>query len=258
MIYAESDNWRLHKGDCLKELDDSSYNGIVSLVAFDPPFGTGKSFSGPNGGYIDKLSDFDAYVTWLTSVVSRCREMLRPNGQLLIQLDYRFIHEAKVLCLDRVFGRDHFMGEIVVYSGLGATRKDRWTNKHSTILHYVRDPKDFYFNHEAVRCEPRSAKKEGYEEDKKLCSVQSWTMSTSDKRRTGFPTQKHPDLYQQLVEVHTRPGDLVLDPTAGSGTTGDAAVAAGRMALLCELNEDTCAMIKNRMEMRDAASGKQR
>jgi len=247
MVYSETNKWRLHHGDCLKELTDAAYTGAVSLVAFDPPFGTGKTFAGPNGGYSDKLDDFDGYVNWLTSVCSLMRHLLKPNGQLLIQLDYRFVHEAKVLCLDRVFGRQSFIGEVIAYSGLGRTSTDKWTNKHSTILHYAKDPNDFYFNHDAIVSEDRLAKKKGLTDDKKLCSVQSWTFGSSDGRRTGFPTQKHPDLYRQLVEVHSRPGELVLDPTAGSGTTGMAAVLAGRGALMCEKEEETCAMITERM-----------
>lgn len=246
-IHSETENWRLHQGDCLDELDIPDYRGQVSLVAFDPPFGTGKQFAGPNGGYNDPESDPAVYLPWLRRVVELGYRLLHAEGQMLVQLDYRFVHEAKVHCLDPVFGRDSFIGELVVYSGLGATSRNKWTNKHSTILHYAKNPKRFYFDHDAILTETRSARKANLPADKKMCSVQDWTLSSSDIRRVGFPTQKHPDLYAQLVRVHCPKGAIVADPTAGSGTTGAAAILNDRNALLCELNPETCDLIANRL-----------
>lgn len=246
-IHSETENWRLHQGDCLVELNNPDYMGQVSLVAFDPPFGSGKSFAGPNGGYNDPKSDPADYLPWLKRVVQLGYKLLAPEGQMLIQMDYRFVHDAKVHCLDAVFGRGSFIGEIIVYSGLGATSRSQWTNKHSTILHYAKNPSKYYFDHESVLMEQRLARKAELAPEKKMCSVQTWTLSSSDSRRTGFPTQKHPDLYAQLVRVHTPPGAIVADLTAGSGTTGAAAVLAGRAALLCELEPETCALIEKRL-----------
>ncbi len=72
-------------------------------------------------------------------------------------------------------------------------------------------------------------------------------MPTSGKERTGYPTQKPLGILRRIVAVHSRPGDLVLDFFAGSGTTGEAALAAGRSALLVDDNPAALAVMAARL-----------
>jgi site-specific DNA-methyltransferase (adenine-specific) len=71
---------------------------------------------------------------------------------------------------------------------------------------------------------------------------------TNSKERTGYPTQKPLGILTRIVRVHSRPGDLVLDCFAGSGTTGEAAVREGRRALLVDDNPEALAIMKKRLE----------
>jgi len=245
---TDKHTWRLHHGDCIEELSAAEYIGGFDLALFDPPFGTGKVFKAANGKYYDDTHvDVEAWVAWFQKVSELMYEMLHADGQLLVQLDYRMVHEAKVLCLDKVFGRTSFLGEVAIGSHLGSTTKTRWAQKHTTMLHYAKNPNNFYFDYSAIHTTERHVVRAGDPSTKKNNSQQNWTLSSSDSRRVGFPTEKHPDLYRQMVAVHSPPGGTVIDPTAGSGTTGYAAILEDRSALLCELEEENCALIKRRL-----------
>jgi site-specific DNA-methyltransferase (adenine-specific) len=65
--------------------------------------------------------------------------------------------------------------------------------------------------------------------------------------RTGYPTQKPVRLLERIVAASSRPGDLVLDPYAGSGTTGVAASRLGRRWLLVDRNPAAVAIARERM-----------
>lgn len=71
------------------------------------------------------------------------------------------------------------------------------------------------------------------------------TRTTKDERL--YPTQKPFDLLKRIVEISSDPGDWVLDPVAGSGTTGAAAVSTGRSVTLIDISEESGKIIKNRM-----------
>ena len=73
-----------------------------------------------------------------------------------MHLDWREVHYAKV-ALDIIFGRDHFLNEIIWAYDYGAKSKSKWPTKHDTILVYVKDPKKYIFNSEAIDREPYMA-----------------------------------------------------------------------------------------------------
>lgn len=76
----------------------------------------------------------------------------------------------------------------------------------------------------------------------------------SDKQRAALhPTQKPVDLFRYLLRTYTRPGDLVLDPVAGSGTTGEACLREGRRFLLVEREAEYCAITRRRLDEATAA-----
>ena len=72
-------------------------------------------------------------------------------------------------------------------------------------------------------------------------------MSPTGKERTGYPTQKPVKILERIVRVHSEPGDLVVDPFAGSGTTGEAAARLGRDYLLVDENPDAVRVMRERL-----------
>jgi DNA modification methylase len=72
-----------------------------------------------------------------------------------------------------------------------------------------------------------------------------WNVQTFSYPEAHFATYP-PDLIKPCIMAGTKPGDVVLDPFGGSGTTGQVAIELGRRAILCELNEDYAQIIHQR------------
>jgi site-specific DNA-methyltransferase (adenine-specific) len=239
---------------------------FARLVYVDPPFNTGSvqkrdrmrvtATDGPgarsgfggrrydvesvdSGSYRDAFDDFEAFLMPRIEASLRC---LTDDGSLFVHLDAREIHYVKV-ALDRLLGRDRFMNEIIWAYDYGGRPKNRWPNKHDTILWYALDPDDYVFNFEEMDRIPYMApslvSKEKAERGKTPTDVWWHTIvPTNGREKTGYPTQKPLGIVNRIVKVHSRPGDVVLDFFAGSGTTGEAAALHARSFVLVDDNPE--------------------
>jgi site-specific DNA-methyltransferase (adenine-specific) len=254
----------------LRELDD----GCVGMAYADPPFNTGRrqvrrtlatvaSADGDRTGFggrryatrlVAEQGYADAYADYLGFLEPRVRELRRvlaPHGTLYLHLDYREAHAAKLL-LDDVFGSACFLNELIWAYDYGAKPRGRWPQKHDTILVYVRDPQRYHFDADAVDREPYMAPglvtPEQRERGKRPTSVMWHTIvSPTGREKTGYPTQKPEALVRRFVQASSRPGDLCLDPFAGSGTLGAVAAALGRPFLLIDENPEAVAVMERRL-----------
>jgi site-specific DNA-methyltransferase (adenine-specific) len=194
---------------------------------------------------------FDDYWGFLEPRLAQAWRLLAADGTLYLHLDYREAHYAKVL-LDALFGRDHFLNELIWAYDYGAKSRRRWPTKHDTILVYVKDPSRYWFDSTAVDREPYMAPglvtAEKAERGKLPTDVWWHTIvPTTGREKTGYPTQKPEGVLRRIVQASTRPGDAVLDPFAGSGTTGAVASALGRRAVLIDDNPEAIAVMTGRM-----------
>jgi site-specific DNA-methyltransferase (adenine-specific) len=201
------------------------------------------------------LSYDDAFADYWEFLEPRLEEawrLLNREGTLYLHLDYRESHYAKVL-LDALFGRECFLNEIIWAYDYGARSKSRWPAKHDTILVYVKDPKTYHFDSSAVDREPYMAPglvtKEKAELGKLPTDVWWHTIvSPTGKEKTGYPTQKPEGILSRIISASSRPGDLVLDFFAGSGTTGAVAHKLGRHFVLIDQNPESIATIEARLQ----------
>ena len=261
----------------LRELE----SGSVQMAYADPPFNTGRtqarktlatvaSTTGDRTGfggrrYATRLlqessyrDSFDDYLGFLEPRLQEIRRVLAPEGTLYLHLDYREAHYAKLL-LDEVFGRECFLNELIWAYDYGAKPRSRWPQKHDTILVYVRDPARYLFDADAVDREPYMAPglvtPEQRERGKRPTSVIWHTIvSPTGREKTGYPTQKPEALVRRFVQASSRPGDLCVDPFAGSGTLGAVAAALGRRFLLIDDNPEAVAVMERRLAAALAAS----
>ena len=123
--------------------------------------------------------------------------------------------------------------------------KSRWPAKHDVILWYARDPAHYVFHYDDIDRVPYLAP--GLVGPEKAARGKTPTdvwwqtiVSPTGKEKTGYPTQKPVRILGRIVRVHSDPGDLVVDPFAGSGTTGEAAARLGRDYLLVDENPKPC------------------
>ena len=259
-------------------------SGSVPLIYIDPPFNTGRrqqrislridrldpcdsaddhrgdgrprtGFGGRRylGTEIGRQAFADAFVDYLAFLEPRLREgyrVLAPEGSFYVHLDPREVHYVKVL-LDEIFGRDCFVNELIWAYDYGARPRRRWPAKHDNILFYAKDPDRYHFDAEEVEREPYMAPGLVTAEKAargKLPSSVWWhtIVSPTGKEKTGYPTQKPLGVLKRIVAASSRPGDLVLDYFAGSGTTGAAALALGRRFHLIDENPEAVAVMADR------------
>jgi site-specific DNA-methyltransferase (adenine-specific) len=266
---------RVLLGDNLPLLKEMA-SGSVQMVYADPPFNTGRAqvrrtlatarAAGEDGdrtgfggrryattvvaesSYAD---DFDDYLGFLEPRVRELRRVLAPEGTLYLHLDYREAHYVKVL-LDEVFGRECFLNELIWAYDYGAKPRSRWPQKHDTILVYVRDRQRYHFDSAEVEREPYMAPglvgPEKAARGKLPTSVWWHTIvSPTGREKTGYPTQKPEGLIRRMVAASTRPGDLCLDPFAGSGTLGAVAAALDRRYVLIDQSPEAVEVMERRL-----------
>ncbi|MFA5605581.1 MAG: DNA methyltransferase [Leucobacter sp.] len=197
--------------------------------------------------YDDRFGD---YWNFLEPRLEEAWRLLSPDGLLYLHLDYREVHYAKVL-LDALFGPECFINEIIWAYDFGARTKRRWPAKHDNILVYAKLPDHYYFDAEAVDREPYMAPGLVTPEQAELGKLPTDTwwhtiVSPTGRERTGYPTQKPVGILRRIIQASSRPGDWVLDPFAGSGTTGVAAAELGRRFVLIDEHPEAVSVMRRR------------
>ena len=263
----------LYQGDnlgVLKSIPDSS----IQLIYIDPPFNTGRSQQrsktttrrsesgnriGFKGQRYETVKDsvlsyddqFANYWDFLEPRLEQAFRVLKTTGTLYLHLDYREAHYAKVL-LDALFGPECFLNEIIWSYDYGGKSKSRWPAKHDTILVYVKDSENYYFDSESVDREPYMAP--GLVTPEKVAKGKLPTdvwwhtiVSPTGKEKTGYPTQKPVGILRRIIQASSKEGDTVLDFFAGSGTTGYVANELGRKFILIDQNPESIEVIKERL-----------
>jgi site-specific DNA-methyltransferase (adenine-specific) len=260
--------------DALRQVPD----GVVDLAYADPPFATGgtrrltsirtgsgestrRGFAGRTYRYevVSDLAWADdlplaAHLEALRARLVEVHRVLASHGSLYLHVDWRTSHHVRLL-LDEVFGADRFLNEIVWAYDYGARQRDRWPRKHDTILWYAKGDA-WVFERDAIDRIPYLAPDlVGPEKASrgKLPTDVWWLtiVPPGSSERTGYPTQKPVRLLERIVAASSRPGDLVLDPYAGSGTTGVAAARLGRRWLLIDRNPAAVEIARARLAAED-------
>jgi site-specific DNA-methyltransferase (adenine-specific) len=250
----------------------------VDLIYIDPPFNTGKiqarrslkteraEGEGERAGfggrrytavhlgtqaYSDIFADFEAFIV---PRLEEAHRLLKPHGSLYFHIDYREVHYCKIW-LDRIFGRESFINEIIWAYDYGGKPKNRWPAKHDNILFYAKDPTHYTFNVAAIEREPYMAPGlVGPEKAArgKLPTDVWWhtIVPTNGKEKTGYPTQKPLGVISRIVTASSNPGNLVLDFFAGSGTVGESCLKLGRNFILIDNNAEAIDVMRKRFSAR--------
>lgn len=252
-------------------LPDESF----SLIYLDPPFNTGRSqrrhdtksirtddgpgtlvgFHGRSyrrirGDLMQYDDQFEDYWEFLEPRIVEAWRLLSNTGTLYLHLDYREAHYAKVL-LDALFGRESFLNEIIWAYDYGGKSRRRWPTKHDTILVYVKNPGEYFFDSAAVDREPYMAPGLVTPEKArrgKLPTDVWWhtIVSPTGHEKTGYPTQKPVGILRRIIVASSKPDEWVLDLFAGSGTTGKVASELGRRFFLVDQNPEAIRTMRTR------------
>lgn len=271
----------VYHGDCLRLLREMPA-GSVDLIATDPPFNTGRVWEHKAGKFKDIFASRSAFTEYMRERVVEMKRVLSPTGSLYLHCDPKTSHYLKVM-LDSVFGEECFRAEIIWRMGHVSgfkTAKKGWIRNHDVILHYSVDPAQFTFNKPYKPKTPEyilgfdKVDEEGrryrrishgggnrrlYLDDAKGIPIDDvWNASSADilpslmivmtSELRGYPTQKPIALYERIIAASSNPGDLVLDPFCGSGTTLVAAHKLRRRAIGFDAGEEAVALARARVD----------
>ena len=234
---------RILVGDCITELKKIP-TGSVDLVFADPPYNLQLSggLTRPDQSKVDAVDDhwdqfesFEAYDRFTKGWLGECRRVLKPDGALWVIGSYHNIFRVGTILQDMGFW---ILNDVVwrKTNPMPNFRGRRFTNAHETLIWASRDANAKYtFNYEAMKV---------FNDDLQMRS--DWTLSlcTGSERLKNadgdklHPTQKPEALLHRVLLSTTKPGDTVLDPFFGTGTTGAAAKQLGRHFIGIEREED--------------------
>ena len=220
-------------GDCVAELGRLP-EASIDLVFADPPYNLqlASELLRPNNSRVDgvddawdKFSSFAAYDEFSRAWLEACRRVLKPDGTLWVIGSYHNIFRVGATLQDLGFW---ILNDVIwrKTNPMPNFRGRRFTNAHETLIWAAMGPKARYtFNYEAMKA---------LNEDLQMRS--DWLfpicsgperLKTDDGRKT-HPTQKPEALLRRIILASSEPGDVVLDPFLGSGTTAAAAKRLGR------------------------------
>ena len=189
-----------------------------------------------------------AYLTYMAERLEQIHRVLKPRGSVYLHCDPTASHYLK-LVMDAIFGAGNFRNEIIwCYKRMASKGQRHFSRCHDILLCYGKT-RQTTFNVDAVRLPyaESSLQREGYRKTSLggaapasgVCSLheggrfpEDWwdipILRPNAKERLGYPTQKPLGLLERIIEASSKPGDLVLDPFCGCGTTIAAAEGLGR------------------------------
>lgn len=264
-------------GDNLEELKKIESNSI-NLIYLDPPFFTQKTHklkdsNNKEYSFEDSWESIEEYMFFIEERLKECYRVLKEDGTLFLHCDKAASHYLRVV-LDKVFGMNNFVNEIIWYYKRWSNSKKGLLNSHQNIYFYAKTKK-FKFKKLFTEYSPttnidqilqnRVKNKEGksiYQKDEYGEIVMNnnkqgvplgdvWEipfLNPRAKERCGYPTQKPILLLEKIIELVTDEGDLVLDPFCGSGTTLVAAKLLNRKYIGIDISKEAIELAKMRLE----------
>lgn len=235
---ADRPKWSLLNVDVLDGLETvRDEHGPARLIFTDPPYNIGIDYGA--GEKADRLPD-DEYLGWVSDWIRLCVDCLTDDGSLWVMIgdEYAADYHATLK-----FHGLTIRSWIKWYETFGVNCSNTFNRTSRHIFYAVKNPKSFVFNPEPVtRPSDRQTK---YGDSRAAAGGKLWDDVWQIPRLTGtckeripdFPTQLPLALVEPIVLCASMPGDLVVDPFNGSGTTGVAAVRNGRKYIGIEKSE---------------------
>jgi site-specific DNA-methyltransferase (adenine-specific) len=222
-------------GDCIEVLGKVD-EPFADLIFADPPFNIGYKYD----KYYDKVKKKN-YIAWTKDWMSVCQKVLKPHGSFYIAIGDEYAANVKIIADELGFVMRNW---IIWHYTFGQQTKNKFARAHTHIFYLVNDKKDFTFNDYTVRVpsdrqliyNDRRANPKGkmpndvWDEFPRVCG-------TFKERQGWHPCQMPESLLTRIITVSSNPGDCVLDPFSGSGTTAVAAVQLGRNYVCVEISK---------------------
>ena len=247
----------LNKTICnnLFDVIDRLPKAFADLIIIDPPYNLTRDFN----GFKFKSSGQEEYLEYLRSWFPKVVSLLKPDGSLYICGDWKCTTALQQVMEENL----HILNRITWQREKGRGASMNWKNGMEDIWFGVKDPKNYYFNVEAVKQKKQviapykeNGKPKDWEdtEDGKFrlthpsnfwddISIPYWSMPEN----TDHPTQKPEKLIAKLILASCPEGGIVFDPFLGSGTTSVVARKLNRSYCGVEMNQEYACWAEKRL-----------
>ena len=243
--YYEADGVLLYQGDCadlLAALPDES----VDLTVTSPPYNIGKEYERPL-----KLED---YLEWCGKWMAEIHSVTRSTGAFWLNLGYVPVEgRGKAVPLPYLLWDSSpffLVQEVVWHYGAGVSARKFLSPRNEKFLWYAKDPSGYTFNLDDIR-DPDVKYPNQKKNGKLKCNplgknpTDVWLVpkvtsgrNRSSKERTPHPAQFPEAVIERVVKASSNPGELILDPFVGSGTSALVAHRLDRLAVGFEIRTD--------------------
>jgi DNA modification methylase len=244
---------RIYHGDCIEGmalLPDES----IDLIFADPPYNIGKDY----GNNQMRLSEQE-YREWSERWIQEAVRLLKPKGSIYVCSDWRYSGMIQALLDSHLVVKNRITWRRE--KGRGSRRN--WKNNLEDIWFAVKS-ENYIFNVEEVKIkkqviapyrengEPKDWVEENGERYRYTHPANIWIDTVvpfwSMPENTPHPTQKPEMVVERVMKASSNPGDVVLDPFMGSGTTAVVAVRLGRRFIGFEINEEYVRLSAKRLD----------
>ena len=243
MEALEKGNHLIIWGDTLDALSSKIPNSSVDLIFADPPYNIGKNFNGRK----DKWTSEEAYLEWCYKWIDLCLRKLKDKGSFYLMAATQNMPYFDIYLRDKIC----ILSRIIwSYDSSGVQAKRYYGSLYEPILFCVKDKQQYTFNADDILVEAKTGAKRKLIDYRKPVPTQYssrkvpgnvWDFPRVRYRMEEYekhPTQKPIALLERIVRASSNPGDLVLDPFAGTFTTCFVAKKLGRQSIGIEIEED--------------------
>ena len=237
----------------------------IDLIYIDPPFFSGRNYNCIFGDDDETRTFSDiwdgglpTYLAWLNARLWEIKRLLKPTGSLFVHLDWHACHYVKCE-LDKIFGYDHFVNEIVWCYQTGGASKRRFSRKHDTVFFYSKASKyNFYPEQVKEKRTEKSLKRAQNPKGARICAddtlkypsdfFEIQALNPMERERIGYPTQKPEKLLERIIKACSNEGDIVADFFCGGGTTAAVAEKLGRKWIACDISRIAVSVTRDRLQ----------
>lgn len=251
----EKDSVAIYQMDCLEGMKKLPEE-LVDLTITSPPYNIGKEY--------EELAELSNYIDWCEKWIAEIHRITVANGTFWLNVGYLEVEEQGLavpipylLWNKTPF---YFLQEVVWNYAAGVACKKRFSPRNEKLLWYVKNPKSYTFNLDAVR-DPNVKYPNQKKNGKLKCNplgknpsdVWQITKVTSGRNRSSTERTPHPAqfplaLVERMLMSSSNEGDIILDPFMGSGSTAECALRNGRYVIGFELKEEYIGFAQERIE----------
>jgi len=241
-------SWSIVNGDCVSHLQGLPERS-ARLVFADPPYNIGVDYG---DHYSDDRSG-NEFLCWCTEWMNAAASVLTDDGSLWVLVNHELGHRIASIGIDNV--GLHLRQTIIWRETFGVCCKRKFNRTSRPLLHFTMSPGKFVFNADSPMIRKASDRLLKYNDKRANPSGKLlddvWDIprvcGTFKERIKGFPTQLPVELLRRVVGCASDPGDLVIDPFSGSGTTGAACIGLDRRYLGIELSPEFARLSTDRL-----------